>query len=80
MSIALFYAVGTAIGGVVGPVMLGQAVENGNISEIAKHYYLGALLMIVAGLAETSLGVEAARHSLERVAPPLSAARNFVDN
>jgi hypothetical protein len=36
-------------------------------------YHIGAGLMIAAGLVELVLGVEAARRSLEDVAPPLTA-------
>jgi hypothetical protein len=36
-------------------------------------YLLGAALMMAAGLVEVTIGVEAARRSLEDVATPLSA-------
>lgn len=71
-AIALFYAVGTSMGGIVGPILLGAAIESGTIAAIARGYYWGASLMLVAGVAEIWLGVEAARQALERVAPPLS--------
>ena len=71
-AIALFYAIGTGLGGVIGPVLFGAAIEVGTRSAVASGYYLGAALMILAGLAEGLLGVEAARASLEQIAPPLS--------
>lgn len=75
MAIALFYAVGTGIGGIAGPLLFGLAIEIGTIGAVAGGYYLGAVLMILAGVVEIALGVEAARKPLEEVAPPLSEVR-----
>jgi MFS family permease len=75
MAIALFYAVGTGIGGIAGPLLFGWAIELGTVSAIAAGYYLGAGLMIAAGVVEILLGVEAARQSLEQIAPPLATVR-----
>lgn len=72
LAIALFYAVGTSMGGIVGPILLGAAIESGTPAAIAHGYYWGASLMILAGVAEIVLGVEAAQRTLEQVAPPLS--------
>jgi len=72
LSIALFYAVGTGLGGVIGPVLFGAAIEKGTLPAISHGYYWGAALMVVAGLTEAIFGVEAAQRSLEQVAPPLS--------
>jgi MFS family permease len=72
--IALFYSVGTGLGGIIGPVLFGRAIEIGTVAAVVKGYYLGAALMIAAGLAECLLGVEAARRPLEEIAPPLSSA------
>ncbi|MEJ3659224.1 MFS transporter [Actinomycetes bacterium KLBMP 9759] len=73
MCIALFYAVGTGLGGIVGPVLFAALVESGSASAVAVGYYLGAGMMMLAGIAELVLGVEAAQRSLEDVASPLSA-------
>jgi MFS family permease len=75
MAIALFYAVGTGIGGIAGPLLFGIAIEIGTVDAVASGYYLGAILMILAGVVEWVIGVEAARRSLEHVAPPLSAVK-----
>jgi MFS family permease len=72
MAIALFYAVGTGLGGIAGPLLFGLAIDIGTVSAVASGYYLGAVLMIAAGIVECVLGVEAARKPLEQVAPPLS--------
>jgi hypothetical protein len=72
MAIAFFYAVGTGLGGIVGPLLFGRFIEQGQ-DMVAFGYYLGAGLMIAAGIVEMALGVEAAGRSLEDVAKPLTA-------
>jgi len=74
LTIALFYAFGTLLGGVGGPWLFGVLIEGGGRSHIVYGYFLGAALMIVAALVELKLGVQAERKSLEDVAPPLSSA------
>jgi MFS family permease len=73
MAIASFYAVGTAIGGIVGPALFGRLVETGKLSAVSDGYLIGAALMIAAGIVELVIGVEAAQRSLEDIATPLSA-------
>src|SRR5690606_30321227 len=73
LAIALFYSIGTALGGIVGPVLFGRLVESEVPGNVAFGYVLGASLMIAAGLVQWTLGVEAARRSLEEIAKPLSA-------
>jgi MFS family permease len=71
MAIAFFYAVGTALGGIIGPLLFGQFVSMG-IGAVAIGYFIGAGLMIAAGLVEVFLGVNAENRSLEDIAEPLS--------
>ncbi|WP_420813459.1 MFS transporter [Leifsonia flava] len=71
MAIAFFYAVGTGLGGIIGPILFGQFIEDG-IGAVAFGYYIGAVLMIAAGLVEVFLGVDAENRSLEDIATPLS--------
>ncbi|MFD6067442.1 MFS transporter [Amycolatopsis lurida] len=78
MCIALFYAVGTGLGGIIGPLLFGVLVETGDAGNVALGYCLGAAVMILGGVAELVLGVEAARRSLEDVASPLSAQSGAV--
>ncbi len=75
LTIALFYAFGTLLGGVAGPWIFGVLIEAGNRDEILKGYLFGAALMIVAAIVEMRLGVQAECKSLEDVAPPLSSLR-----
>jgi MFS family permease len=75
MAIALFYAVGTALGGITGPVVFGQLIGTGDRSALFVGYLAAAGLMIVAALVELALGVKAERRSLESIAAPLTAIR-----
>jgi MFS family permease len=72
MAIAFFYAVGTAIGGITGPLLFGRLIESG-VDATFWGYILGASLMIAAGLVEVAIGVEAAGQNLENIAKPLTA-------
>ncbi|GAB3688315.1 MFS transporter [Angustibacter aerolatus] len=72
MAIALFYAVGTGLGGIIGPLLFGKLVETEVLGNVGRGYLLGAALMIGGGLVEAFIGVEAAGKSLEDVAAPLS--------
>jgi MFS family permease len=80
MAIAFFYAIGTGLGGIIGPIYFGKLIESGR-DAIVTGYYVGASLMIAAGLVELFLGVAAAQRSLEDIAEPLTAedARNDSD-
>jgi MFS family permease len=73
MSIGLFYAVGTALGGVAGPALFGALIESGSREQIFNGYLLGGGLMIFAAIVTAILGIKAERRPLEEVAPPLSA-------
>ena len=73
LTIALFYAFGTLLGGVGGPWLFGVLIEGGNPGQIVLGYMLGAAFMIVAALVALKLGVKAECRPLEEVAPPLSS-------
>ena len=74
IAIALFYAFGTAVGGVAGPTVFGALIQTGQRSELLLGYLLGGALMIVAAAVVFWFGTDAERRPLEEVAPPLSAA------
>jgi MFS family permease len=76
LAIALFYAVGTLLGGVGGPLLFGVLIESGARGEILLGYLLGGALMLAAAIVEVKLGVNAERRPLEEVAPPLSVRRD----
>ena len=72
LSIALFYALGTGIGGVGAPWLFGVLIGTGEPAAIASGYALGAFLMLVAAASAWHLGIAAERKPLEEVARPLS--------
>ena len=72
--IALFYAAGTAIGGVAAPALFGALIATGSRDALMWGYLGGAALMLIAAATEAWIGVAAERKSLESVARPLSAA------
>lgn len=78
LAIALFYAAGTAIGGIAAPALLGALIETGSRSEVMLGYLLGGALMLVAAATELALGIDAERRPLEEVAAPLSQLPPFV--
>ena len=71
-AIALFYALGTALGGVAAPGLFGVLIGSGERAAVFAGYLLGAGLMLAAGLIEFAIGIKAERRPLESVAPPLS--------
>jgi MFS family permease len=73
LCIAFFYAIGTAVGGIAGPLLFGKLAESGDPSQMMMGYLLGAGLMLVGGVAELTLGVRAEQQSLENIAKPLTA-------
>ena len=77
LCIAFFYAIGTAVGGISGPLLFGWLIDNASASKditgIAIGYFIGAALMIGGGIVEAFLGVKAEGQSLESIAQPLTA-------
>lgn len=73
VAIALFYALGTGIGGVIGPSLFGVLIQTGSRVSILGGYALGGVLMIGAAVVAFKLGIAAERRPLEAIAPPLSA-------
>ncbi len=73
LAIALFYAFGTALGGVAGPWLFGTLIGTGERAAIGWGYVFGASLMLVGAAAALWLGVAAERRSLEDVAAPLGS-------
>jgi MFS family permease len=79
MAIAFFYATGTIVGGFGGPLLFGALIQSGKPSQIFIGYVVGAVVMIVGGVIQALMGVEAAGRDLEDIAPPLSAAGDELD-
>jgi MFS family permease len=72
LAIALFYAVGTGIGGVAGPVLFGALIDTGSRASVFGGYLLGAGLMIAAAAIAWRYCIAAERRTLESVARPLA--------
>jgi MFS family permease len=74
LAIAFFYAVGTAIGGISGPLLFGELINSGQRTEVVWSFLIGAGVMAGAGLVEMWLGIAAEQRSLEELALPLTVA------
>jgi MFS family permease len=73
MAIAFFYAIGTAVGGISGPVLFGALIQTGSAHSLFYGYLVGGGAMAAAAVVELFLGVQCERQPLEAVALPLSA-------
>ena len=73
LAIAFFYAIGTAIGGITGPLLFGHLIKSGDTGQLQLAFLIGAGVMAIGGIAELFLGVRAERRSLEEIATPLTA-------
>jgi len=80
LSIAFFYAVGTGLGGIVGPLLFGELINTGELEKVALGFLIGAVVMAVGGIAEILFGVDAEGKTLESIAKPLSAAKRRVQS
>jgi MFS family permease len=72
LAIALFYAVGTGIGGVIGPALFGALIDTGSRNSVFAGYLLGSGLMIGAAAVAWRYCIAAERRPLESVARPLA--------
>jgi MFS family permease len=72
LAIAIFYAVGTAIGGVAGPALFGALIDTGSRNSVFAGYLLGAGLMVAAAAIAWRYCIAAERQPLESVARPLA--------
>src|SRR4051794_35806725 len=79
MAIAFFYATGTIVGGFGGPLLFGALIQSGSPDQIFIGYVIGAAVMIIGGVIQATMGVEAAGRDLEDIAPPLSATTDELD-
>src|SRR6185437_2776966 len=71
-AIAWFYAIGTGLGGIAGPVVFGYLIASGSRADVFVGYALGGGLMLAAAIVAAFLAVDAERRSLESVATPLA--------
>jgi MFS family permease len=72
LAIALFYAIGTGVGGVVGPALFGALIDTGSRNSVFAGYLFGSALMVAAAAVAWRYAIAAERKSLESVARPLA--------
>ena len=73
LSISIFYAVGTGIGGFGAPALFGALIATGSRGNVFMGYAVGAALVLVAAAIAWRHAVDAERKPLEHVAAPLGA-------
>lgn len=73
MCISVFYAIGTGVGGITGPLLFSALISTGTYAKAELALLLGAAVMTIGGLAEAVFGVKAEGQSLEDIARPLTA-------
>jgi MFS family permease len=76
LAIAVFYAFGTALGGIAGPAFFGRLIDTQQRGAVFEGYLVGSVLMLAAAAIAAIWGVDAERKALEHVATPLSALRD----
>jgi hypothetical protein len=73
LAIAFFFAIGTAVGGITGPLLFGTLIATEHEGQVAIGFLIGAAVMALGGIAELLFGVKAAGEQLEDIAKPLTA-------
>ena len=73
LTIAVFYALGTGLGGVAAPYVFGKLIESGSRESVFEGYLFAAALMFAASFVAARFAIPAERKPLEQVATPLSA-------
>ena len=73
MAIAIFFAIGTLVGGVGAPALFGWIIGIGSNTALFVGYLSAAAFMIFGAVIEAWIGVPAERRSLEHIAAPLSS-------
>ena len=73
MAIAVFYSLGTGLGGIAAPALFGALIGTRERMPLFWGFMFGAALLAAAAAVEWRLGVDAEQESLEDVARPLAA-------
>ena len=74
LAIAVFYALGTLIGGAAAPWLFGKLIQADSAWALSGGYCVAGVLMLIGAVMRKSfLGVDAEGKSLEDIAEPLSA-------
>ncbi len=78
LAIAFFFAVGTAAGGITGPLLFGHMIA-GSKNDVMVAFLIGAGVMALGGIAEILFGVDAEQQQLEDIAEPITAREAAAD-
>ncbi len=73
LCISVFYAVGTGLGGIIGPLLFAHLVSSGKYWQAALGFIIGAVMMMIGGVVELIYGIKAEGQGLEDIAKPLTA-------
>ena len=80
LCIAVFYGVGTGLGGIIGPLLFASLINSGKVGKVELAFLIGAAVMAIGGIAEFILGVNAEGQTLENIAKPLTAEDTPADS
>ncbi|SHF71789.1 Sugar transporter [Jatrophihabitans endophyticus] len=73
MAIAFFYAIGTALGGITGPLLFADLTSSGVVGDTVLAFCVGAAVMTAGGIVAIFFAVDAAGKGLESIAAPLTS-------
>jgi Arabinose efflux permease len=73
LAIAFFYAVGTAIGGITGPLLFADLTSSGKVGDTVIAFVIGAAIMCAGGVIAAIFAVDAEQKGLEEIAAPLTS-------
>jgi len=76
LAIALFYAIGTGVGGFAAPALFGALIETGSRERVFAGYLVGSALVLGAAWIAWRHAVDAEGKPLEEVAEPLAPSAN----
>jgi hypothetical protein len=79
LCIAVFYGVGTGLGGIIGPLLFASLINSGKVGKVELAFMIGSAVMAIGGIAEFVLGINAEGQSLENIAKPLTAEDTPAD-
>jgi MFS family permease len=72
LAIALFFAIGTGVGGVLSPWLFGALIDSHSRMSVFIGYLIGSAMMLGAAWVQWRWGVASERKGLEEVARPLT--------
>ncbi|MGE0529173.1 MAG: MFS transporter, partial [Bdellovibrionales bacterium] len=73
IAIAIFYSLGTGVGGIFAPALFGVLIDSGSRESMMYGYMLAGGLMAFAGWVEWKIGICCEGKSLESIAAPIAS-------